>query len=261
MREPTLVALVFGLILAEFGSWKWSSYGRKKRALEKRGIFLTAKVQSFERTGIERNRIPFVKIEIATTGVNSEKLSLTLHRTLDPLHAEHVQPGAPVRIRIDPEDHTNFVALLACDLPVNQRHLLRIDYQEVAPSSEHAISTHEEGKKRLAAQQARLKELNGSGASARARINKMESLKVGLNDGVGFLARVEVEVLPEGAPPFSADFDVAIAFERLGRYITGESIWVRYDKEDATRVTIDLVMLKGEASSKPDAPSLTVENS
>ena len=76
------------------------------------------------------------------------------------------------------------------------------------------------------------------GTSARAIVKKYTWLGVYVN-GNNPYAELEVEVLPDNAPAFEGKVKGAIIEQSVEKFQPGKEIFVKYDPQDRSKLTID----------------------
>ena len=190
-----------------------------------RGITVAASVKSAERTGLLVDDVPQMVITVVAKR-GAMAIEGTRRMLIEPQHSESVKPGAPACLVYDPQDHDNYKV-----------YLLAEDWDSEADDL-------------LLGQQRLLDQLNETGLVGNAAIRSCAELPIDIQ-GVGTMVLLHAEIQPwspEARVPgesFEADFLVAIAKARIARYQPGKNIWVRYDPDDHSRVSIDFAREDG----------------
>lgn len=106
---------------------------------------------------------------------------------------------------------------------------------------QHAVlaadDTAAELRRQLDEQQALHLTLSTSGQTASARITRVVSLGANVNGDNPFLA-FDMDVSPDGVPPFSASVRGVVAAASIGKYAVGSSVSAFFDPLDHRRVAL-----------------------
>ncbi len=217
----------------------------QKRQFAQRGLTVAAFVKSFETTGLQIRGVHQFHVAVVGQLVDGRIIAASDQRFVLPMHAEAIEIGIAARITYDPSSPSNFEIYLGYEdapalSPVAEASETEAAFEVETPLVEYSAD-----------QLAVLEELEELGTVARAVVTNFESLSTAPNEE-GLLAKLTATVLPVGKPTFPAVFSSALSYERLPRYQPGEQIWVRYDEQDPSRVTIDFTR-QGDLGRRAEA--------
>ncbi len=190
----------------------------RSASLDLHGKMGSGRVSSYEDSGLRFGSTSgfTLQVDVGTTTVSALCVS-DPNEIANWLHRE-------VTVRYDTTDPSN--AVLLSDAP-----------GVLSSATEGSASESLNPDERLVRQQVLLDELAESGTSARAVVISYEPLGISFNEGL--MVVLGVTVLPDGESTFTGTLDAALSHERLANYQVGQSIWVRYDPNDPSRVAID----------------------
>lgn len=234
--EGSIFAVIF---IAIFGGVFWSVLFKPMfiaRKLEKNGVPASAKIMEVRDTGVTVNNSPQIKMLLEVNSSVSGTYLVETKQIISRLQTSLYQPGAVIPVIVDP----------------NNKNLVSLDYGERtftagSPSFQNTKSvltgpwsgmSAEEAQRRLAELDSSNKEIYSIGRSCRALVKKYTWLGIYVN-GKNPAVELEVEVLPEDRPAFSATVFGIIKAESVSKFQVGEEIYVKYDTGDISRVTVE----------------------
>lgn len=195
------------------------------RRLQKVGIPGKATIKEMHDTGVTVNNNPQVKLLLEVKSSLGHKYNTSIRTLVSRLQTQVYQPGSTIPVLIDPENE----------------HKLVIDFNsspQTGPGANFRRSDQNALKDELMKDQQEGDAIRLTGRPARAIVKKYTWLGVNIN-GNNPYAQLEVEVLPDDAPAFSATVKAAIKEESVPKYQPGGEIFVKYNAYDLTRVVID----------------------
>lgn len=214
-----LLSIVFFIFAAVLGPEV-----KRSKVLET-GRVAQAKIISLEDTGVTVNQIyPRVKMVLEVQPEGGEPYEVESKFLVNRLEVPQLQPGMTVPVTIDPGNPRN-VALGAGQAAGGATGQAAFDSEKAA---------EEMLKKADSESQA----IIASGVSAQAFVLEATSLDIFVN-GNNPAMKFRLEVRPEGHPKFMAETTGVIAESSVPKYNAGETISVKYDPNDLTRVAID----------------------
>lgn len=200
--------------------------------LQKTGVPATAKILEVKDTGVTINNNPQVKLVLEIKNSFGQKYTATCRTLVSRINPFAFQPGMQIGVKVDPKNEQNVV----------------VDYSGSTSSSAATASAGGAGhftqadesklKEELEKWQANHNAIIASGRPARAIIKKYTWLGAYVN-GQNPYVEMEVEVLPDSAPAFSATIRGVIAETSIEKYQPGKEVFVKYDFYDNSKVTID----------------------
>lgn len=109
-----VVAALLGIAILRIRSGRRARrlVAERHRQLETRGVTAAAVVEGFERTGWTINDRPEVIVTVVAQIADGQAIRASDKRTVDPLHAGHLEAGKPAVLHYDPEDLDNFEIFL-----------------------------------------------------------------------------------------------------------------------------------------------------
>lgn len=206
--------------------------------LRKTGVGATAKVLEVSDTGVTLNNSPQVKLLLEVNSPTGTYLVET-KQYVSRLQVGMFTPGSVLPVLVDPSD----------------RDLISLDYegkgggmqqnQNYGGGNPDKIMTgpwtgisKEEAERRLVDFDTKNKQVSLRGSKVRAIVTKYTWLGMYVN-GNNPAAEIEVEVLAIDRPAFTAKLYAVIQESSVPKYQAGEDIYVRYEPDDITKITIE----------------------
>ena len=225
-----LICLLFllftgGMVAVFYFAFKWTLGPEiaRRRLLEK-GEEAEATILKVTDTGVTVNNIyPVVKVLLEVRPQGRPPYQVETRMVVNRVDIPQVQPGTVVPVKIDPRSKKRVAivmpgeaAAVAGAVPVDaktaEEMLVRVD----------------------AANQALLQ----TGTPAQARILQAQPLGIEIN-GPNPAMRFQLEVYPTDRPAFQAEATGVIAQASIPKYQPDKMVFVKYDPNDATKVTLD----------------------
>lgn len=192
--------------------------------LQKTGIPGKARILEVRDTGVTINNNPQVKLVLEVKNNFGQKYNAQCRVLVSRINPNAYAPGMEIPVKIDPKNEQNVV----------------IDYsggQQTAQSA-YAQPNADAMKSELQQMEKDNEAIRQSGHPARAIIKKNTWLGAYVN-GNNPWVELEVEVLPEGSPSFSAKTKGVISEASVPKFQPGCEIYVKYDLYDNSKVVVD----------------------
>jgi hypothetical protein len=215
-------ALVFGGMFLLFYQLFFKPLQNARR-LQKIGLPGKAKIIAVKDTGITINKSPMVKLEVEVLSSLGRRYNTSLKVLVSRLNSFIYTNGMEVPIKIDPENEKNVIV----DTTASNHSFTQ--------QNTTAISSIEE--ETLILSQAEVKQ---SGKPARAIVKKYHFLG-NYSNGVNPFVELELEVLPDVYPSFSAKTKCIAPAEQVPKLQPGFEINVKYDYYDNSKVVVDFL--------------------
>lgn len=197
--------------------------------LQKNGIQATGTILSISETGTRINNQPLCKIELQVE-LPGKPAYITITKTvISYFQASQFQPGTKVPLFVDPVDNQKVAMVRQGDLPGGKG---ATNLKNASPENIAAL------KEKLEELQKANELIKATGIYSKAIVTKFTNMGVMVN-GNNPLATIEVQVLPDNEPAFGATVKGAIKDTSVPLFQPGEEIFVRYDPNDKTKVTIE----------------------
>lgn len=196
--------------------------------LQKTGLPGKAKILEVRDTGVTINNNPQVKLILEVKNSLGQTYQTQCRVMVSRLNPWAYQPGMELPVKIDPKNEQNVV----------------LDFTGNTASSAQGISNsfNAGNTDALKASLEKMQEENNailaSGRSARAIVKKYTWLGAYVN-GNNPWVEIELEVLPDNSPSFSAKTKGVIAEASTAKFQPGQEIQVKYDLYDNSKVVIE----------------------
>lgn len=195
--------------------------------LLKGGLRGTGTILSISETGTRINNQPLCKIELSIQAPGQVPYNATTKTVISYFQASMFQPGAQVPVMIDPANKMKVLLMSKEDADKENNPLINASPQQM-----------DELKQKLEDLQRENDQIKAIGIYCKAIVTKYTNMGVNVN-GNNPLATIEVQVLPENEPAFGATVKGAIKETSVPLFQPGEEIYVKYDPNDKTKVTIE----------------------
>lgn len=215
--------------------------------LRKVGVPATAKVLEMHDTGVTLNNSPQVKLMLEVSSPTGSYVVET-KQYISRLQTSMFQPGSMLPVLIDPNDR-NMISLDYDGQGASQGGYGASAYSSGVGASgfnnPDKILTgpwtgigRQEAERRLVDFDAKNKQISAYGTSARAIVTRYTWLGMYVN-GDNPAVEIEVQVLPTDRPAFQAITYGVIMEQSVPKFQPGEEIFVKFDPNDTTKVTIE----------------------
>lgn len=194
--------------------------------LQKIGLPGRARILEVRDTGVTINNSPQVKLILEVKSSLGQKYTTECRVLVSRINPGAYRPGMEVPVKIDPNNEMN----VAIDFTGGQSaaaggisstgtdmHSIKTDLEQMQKENEVILQ---------------------SGRQARAIIKKITMLGVNVNGNNPFV-ELELEVLPDSLPAFSGTARGVIAEASIPKYQPGNTIHVKYDLYDNSKVVVE----------------------
>jgi hypothetical protein len=160
---------------------------------------------------------------------NRPAYQVEIKQVISMLQASQYQPGQQLEVKIDPADPKKVVisAILAGAGGM----------MGGMPAGMPAANA-QQVEQMLVAQEQMYNAVRSMGTAAQATIMAVTDMNVRVNDQ-GSMMRFHLLVQPNGQPPFQAETQGAIGDVARDKYQVGRTIWVKFNPNDHTQVSLD----------------------
>jgi len=185
-----------------------------------------ARILAVEDTGMTVNEInPMIKLLLEVHPGEGEPYQVETRLLINRTQIPQFQPGMTIPVMIDPEDREQ----VAVGRPEGGDAVVMesgADSEEAHRAEEMLIRIDEENKKILA-----------TGQQARAKVLQAHDMGIRVN-GPNPAMQFVLEVQPPGGEPFQAEATGVVFEGSVPEFQPGKTIYVKYDPNDLTRVSI-----------------------
>jgi hypothetical protein len=195
--------------------------------LLKSGLRGTGTILSISETGTRINNQPLCKIDLQVEIQGQPSYTTTTKSVISYFQASQFQPGTQVPVMIDPKNNMKVMLMNKGDAK-----------SETNPLNNASPQQMDELKLKLAEMQKEHLRIKEVGIYSKAIVTKFTNMGVNIN-GNNPLATIEVQILPDNEPAFSASVKGVIKNSSIALYQPGEEIFVKYDPMDKTKVAIE----------------------
>lgn len=198
--------------------------------LRKTGLPGKATVLEVRDTGVTINNNPQVKLVLEVKNSFGQKYTTTCRVLVSRINPWAYSPGMELPVKIDPKNEKNVII----DTEAGNTPAAGTYSSAIQQSSVNTVALKAELEKMQQDNDA----LRTSGRSARAIVKKYTWLGTYVNGNNPYV-ELELEVLPDSSPSFSASTRGVIAEASVPKFQPGQEIFVKYDLYDNSKVTVD----------------------
>ena len=244
--SPVLGSILSFITAAIFGSFFGLQYFRKRRRtrLLETGLQANGKIVEVWDSGITVNRQPQIGMKIEVYPQTGMPFTSETNMIISRLQTSFYQPGVSCTVRYDPNNKKT-VAIESLgggySDPVNS-----FDYNNDFQSQSNASFTgnpyfpgmnEEQIEQWLEKMDTEAKWIVKTGVEGKAIIRKNELTNVYV-EGVNTVNLFELEVQAENTHSFSAKCFGIISPASASKFLEGNQIWVKYDRNDKSKVAL-----------------------
>jgi hypothetical protein len=224
-----LMGSIFALIfIVVFGGVFWSIFRpmMMQNKLLKNGVSARAVIKELSDTGVTVNNAPQIKLLLEVYPPTGIPYLVQTKMLISRLQTSSFQPGMELAVKIDPDDKDK----VAIDLTGGAGY-------SSSASSAGGI-TQQEAQEMLKKMNDENLRIMAIGESSRALVTNYKWLGVHVNGNNPYV-KLDLEVLPESRRPFKAQAEGVISEQSVQKFQPGEEIFVKFDPNDTSKVTID----------------------
>lgn len=229
-----IVPLVIGVVF-----WKVLRPVFSANALLKTGEPAQARVLRLWDTGVTLNQSPQVGLLLEVQRQAAPAYQVETKTFISRLQTSQFQPGALLNVRVDRADPTKIAVESVADAqPSFYQPFSQQSYQQSYQPSYAQQAQAQQAEEMMRQIDAYNRAVAAVGESAQALILRTWNLGVnvnGNNPALGFW----LEVRPNSRTPFQAEAKGVVSEYTLARFQPGQTVWVRFDPNDTSKVSIE----------------------
>jgi type II secretory pathway pseudopilin PulG len=225
---PIIAITIIGIVVAMIFVRRLTGNTAANRQLLATGETAQATILQMSDTGMRINDNPRVSLLLEVHPANRPAYQVEIKQVISMLQASQYQPGQQLEVKIDPADPKKVVisAILA-GAGVGEM-------MGGMPSAANAQQVEQ----MLLAQEQMYNAVRSMGEAAQATIMSATDMNIRVNDQASMM-RLHLLVQPTNKPPFQAETQGAISDIARAKYQTGGTIWVKFNPNDQTQVSLD----------------------
>jgi hypothetical protein len=222
----TVLMIILSAVAAIFIiRWVRKSYGS---GAVQNGVSASATIQSYWDTGTTINDNPLVGFQLQITPPGGQPFLAECKQMISRLDVGSLRPGAPVTVSYDPANPKK-IKITAFNVPPIAQYGV-----PGSPTPMNSAEIEQKIRKIDADNQS----LIARGQPAQAEVLRYTDWNVKIN-GENPMVTLSLRVMPPGKPQFMAEASGVISVASVPRFQPGKSIWVKYDPNNLTQVTVD----------------------
>ena len=225
---PIIVLTIVIIVVAMIFVRRLTGNTAANRALMASGETAQATVLQMSDTGMRINDNPRVSLLLEVHPANRPAYQVEVKQVISMLQASQYQPGQQLEVKIDPADPKKVViaAILAGAGAAG--------LGGGVPST----ADPKQVEQMLLAQEQMYNAVRSMGEAAQATIVSATDMNIRVNDQSSMM-RFRLLVQPANKPPFQAESQGAISDIARAKYQTGGTVWVKFNPNDLTQVSLD----------------------
>jgi hypothetical protein len=224
ISEP-LMGSIFALIfILVFGGVYWSVFRpmMMQNRLLKTGIPAKAVIKELHDTGVTVNNAPQIKLLLEVFPQTGLPYLVETKILISRLQTSAFQPGTELTVKIDPND----------------KDKVAVDFSGGASYAPAGGMNQQQAEAMLKKVNDENLQISAIGESSRAIVTNYKWLGVYVNGNNPFVS-LDLEVLPESGRSFKAQAKGVIAEQSVSKFQPGEEIFVKFNPDDTSKVTIE----------------------
>lgn len=237
--KAILPAIIMVVVVGIMGTVFWKVlFGPMmlSRRLAKSGFATTARVVEVHDTGVTVNNAPQVKMLLEVTPPNGSTYLVETKQLISRLQTSMFQPGSMIPVLIDLNDKNSIVLNYEGSGGASgQTSSYAPNMVTIGP---WAGMSQADAERKLVDIDAKNKEIFAYGTSSKAIVTKYTWLGIYVN-GNNPASELEFEVMPADRPAFHGKTIGVFMETSVPKYQVGEEIYVKYDPNDISKVTIE----------------------
>ncbi len=230
-----IVILVVGIVGTVFWKVLFGPMMLNKR-LAKSGYATNARIVEVSDTGITVNNALQVKLLLEVTPPNGATYLVETKQLISRLQTSIYQPGSMIPVLIDINDKNSIA--INYESAVNSLGQRGSFNSNVVPSGPWSGMGQTDAERKLLEIDTKNKEILAYGIQSKAIVTKYTWLGIYVN-GNNPAVEIEIQVLPSDRPAFGAKTIGVIKEISVPKFQLGEEIYVKYDPNDTSKVSIE----------------------
>lgn len=229
IAAPVMGSIFALIFIVVFGGVFWSVFRpmMTQNKLLKTGVSARAVIKELSDTGVTVNNAPQIKLLLEVFPPTGTPYLVQTKMLISRLQTSSFQPGMELAVKIDPDDKDK----VAID-PAGAA-----GYSSSASGAYGGI-TQQEAQEMLKKMNDENLRIMAIGESSRAIVTNYKWLGVYVNGNNPYV-KLDLEVIPESRRPFKAEAEGVIKEESVPKFQPGEEIFVKFDPNDISKVTIE----------------------
>ncbi len=245
MASPVFGSIFALVFIVVFGGVFWSFFIKPamvRSKLAKTGVPATAKIVSLADTGVTVNMNPQIKLTLEVTPPMGAPYMVEMKQVISRLDTASYAPGNILSVIVDPNDKN----LIELNTDGGGSSYGGSSYgggntvaaQNTVPTGPWAGMGADEANKRLLDLNTQNVALMSSGEPGKAIVLKYTWMGIYVGPENNQVAQLDLEVLPQSGSTFKAQTICVIKATSVSKYQPGAEIFVAYDRNDNSKVTV-----------------------
>jgi hypothetical protein len=233
---------VFGSIMAfvfivVFGGVFWAIYRPMivQNKIMKTGVSATATILEVRDTGVTVNNSPQIKLLLQVTPPMGMQYKVEMKLLISRLQTYAFQPGMTIAVKIDPNDKDKIAIDNSGSASDSNSSSYSSGYSQQQYFTPQQIQEIQSDLKKTNDENLKLMSY---GESAKAIVLKYTDTNVKVN-GENPAVVLDLEVIPMTRSPFKATAKGVIMQTSVPKFQPGEEIFVKFDPNDTSKVTVE----------------------
>lgn len=232
MAAPVMGSIMALVFIVIFGGVFWMFFRpmMQSKKLLQTGVPAQGVITRIWDTGVTINNDPEIGLEVQVTPSTGMPFTAKAKKLISRLDTSYYQPGMSCTVRYDPND-TSTVAIesLGGSSP---------GYGGSNQNAGYSQQQIQQVQDELMRQDALNQQILSYGVPAKAVILSYQDMNIKVN-GNNPAVTLTIEVKPEGSPSFNATVKGVIKDSSVPKYQPGHEVYVKYDPNDLTKVSMD----------------------
>lgn len=250
MASPIFGSIFALIFIVVFGGVFWSFFIKPamvRSKLAKTGVAATARIVSLADTGVTVNMNPQIKLTLEVTPPMGSPYIVEMKKVISRLDTSSYQPGNIVSVIVDPNDK-NLIELSSDGGGSNYAGSSyagssygggsAVAEQKTVTTGPWTGMSADEANKRLLDLNTQNVALMSSGEPGKAIVLKYTWMGIYVGPENNQVAQLDLEVLPQSGSTFKGQTICVIKASSVSKYQPGCEIYVAYDRNDNSKVTV-----------------------
>jgi len=227
ITAPVMGSIFALIFIAVFGGVYWSIFRpmMMQNKLLEAGISARAVIKELHDTGVTVNNAPQIKLLLEVFPPTGLPYLVETKMLISRLQTSSFQPGMELMVKIDPNDKDKAAVDFAGGVSYGS-------------GASYAGMNQKEAEAMLQKMNDENMQITAIGESSRAIVTNYTWFGVNVNGNNPFVS-LDLEVIPESRRPFKAQAKGVIAEHSVSKFQAGEEIYVKFDPNDTSKVTIE----------------------
>ncbi len=234
MAAPVMGSIMAVIFIGIFGGVYWAFFRpmQQQGKLLQTGIPASGVITKVWDTGVTINNSPEIGLEVQVTPSTGMPFTTKTKTVISRLQTSYYQPGMTCTVRYDPND-TSKIAIESLGTGAGSG-----SYGADSGNAGYSQQQVQQIQDELMKQDALNQQIISYGTSAKAIVLSYQDMNIKVN-GNNPAVTLQIEVKPDDGPTFNATVKGVIQEASVPKYQPGHEIYVKYDPNDLTKVTMD----------------------